>query len=195
MVTKNENLSRIEKKTEQIIFYVSRKDRVCFGMAYPSPGWYTRNEVIPEQKPITIQISGARNDDIIVSSAYKGYKQTDIKVCKGDYHNLFTVTVKRVNNLESFEFGTSIHDIKQLKPKLVLSESDQIYAFYCFVNDAIEGTLKFQEFKDEIGFEDCCEAHKIWKLCQESTLKCARLGMGDLYELSNYLQEKYPDVV
>jgi hypothetical protein len=103
------------------------------------------------------------------------------------YRNKFTITVNKGNNSITFDYTASINDAGE--GIVNLSDSDKINAFYCFIGDAIAGTMTCKEFASEFGYTDCCEAHRIHKLCKESTIKAAQLGIGDLYELSNKLQE------
>lgn len=132
--------------------------------------------------------------DVTISSQFKEQRQTTIAKRKTpDYQNHFTVTITKGTASESFDYHASINDAD--KGIVNLSDNDKIGAFYCFVQDAISGTLPFKEFKSEYGYDDCCEAHRIWKLCQESTIKATRLGLGDLYALSERIQNEYPEVV
>jgi hypothetical protein len=129
-----------------------------------------------------------------ISSQFKDQEPTMITGRKTpDYSNHFTVTITKGNLSESFDYHASINDADA--GIVNLSNNDKIGAFYCFIQDAISGMMQFKEFKSDLGFDDCCEAHRIWKLCQESTIKATRLGLGDLYKLSEFLMEKYPDVV
>jgi hypothetical protein len=109
------------------------------------------------------------------------------------YHNVYQIAVTKGDQKESFEFSASINDAGA--GIVNLSPEDKINAFYCFIGDAIAGAESFEDFKGNFGYDDCCEAYRIHKLCKESTLKAVRLGLGDLYKVSEYLQETYPDVI
>ena len=108
------------------------------------------------------------------------------------YNNVFTVTNGGI--AETFDYHISIHDTE--KGKKALADEDHISAFYCFLGDAISGSQSFEVFCTELGYdEDSRKAEKIWKACQEATQKADNLSIGDLYQVSNYIQEKYPDAV
>jgi hypothetical protein len=139
---------------------------------------------ITKDAPVVIPDLG-----ISIKSEFAEQLPTDMK----GYQNHFTITVTKGGNSETFDYHASINDAG--KGIVNLSDNDKIGAFYCFVGDALSGMTSFDEFKSDYGYDDCCEAHKIWKLCKESTRKATRLGLGDLYELSNFIQERYPDVV
>lgn len=131
---------------------------------------------------------------ITVSARFREQEKSTITNHKiPDYQNHFTVTVTKGEISESFDYHASIHDADN--GIVNLSDNDKISAFYCFISDAIAGLMSFDEFKSEYGYDDCCEAHRIWKLCKEATIKASRLGLGDLYKLSNYMQENFPEVV
>ena len=110
------------------------------------------------------------------------------------YNNVFAVTVTNGGIAETFDYHISTHDTQN--GKKALTDEDHISAFYCFLGDAISGSQSFEEFCDELGYdEDSRKAEKIWKACQEATQKADNLSIGDLYAASNYIQEKYPDAV
>ena len=132
--------------------------------------------------------------DLTISAEFKEQGQTTMPSRKvPDYQNHFAVTITKGNTSETFDYHASINDAD--KGIVNLTDNDKIGAFYCFVQDAISGTMPFKEFKSEYGYDDCCEAHRIWKLCQDATIKASRLGLGDLYKLSEQIQNEYPDVV
>jgi hypothetical protein len=132
--------------------------------------------------------------DVTITSVFKEQRQTTISNRKiPDYQNHFAVTISKGILSETFDYHASINDAD--KGIVNLTDNDKIGAFYCFVQDAISGIMPFKEFKSEYGYDDCCEAHRVWKLCQEATIKATRLGLGDLYVLSEKIQVKYPDVV
>ena len=131
-----------------------------------------------------------------------------------EYNNVFAVTVTNGGVAETFDYHISVHDteggycpsiqttllygavMKGENGKKKLTDADHIFAFYCFLGDAISGSQSFEVFCDEMGYdEDSRKAEKIWKACQEATQKADNLSIGDLYQVSNYIQEKYPDEV
>ncbi len=137
---------------------------------------------------------GIFNGHISISAQFEEQGQTTMaNRTVPDYQNHFTVTITKGNTSENFDYHASINDAD--KGIVNLTDNDKIGAFYCFVQDAISGTMPFTEFKSEYGYDDCCEAHRIWKLCQDSTIKATRLRLGDLYKLSEQIQNEYPDVV
>ena len=110
------------------------------------------------------------------------------------YNNVFAVTVTNGGMAETFDYHISTHDTQN--GKKALADEDHIYAFYCFLEDAISGSQSCEEFCDDLGFdEDSRKAEKIWKACQEASQKADNLSIGDIYQVSNYIQEKYPDAV
>lgn len=144
---------------------------------------------IKEDVPVSIPDLG-----VTVSAQFKDQEKTTILNQKiPDYQNHFTVTVTKGNASESFDYHASINDANN--GIVNLSDNDKLGAFYCFIGDAIAGLMSFKEFQLDFGYDDCCEAHKIWKLCKESTIKATRLGLGDLYKVSDFMQENYPEVV
>ena len=109
------------------------------------------------------------------------------------YNNVFAVTVTNGGMAETFDYHISIRDTEKGKKKL--TDADHIFAFYCLLGDGVAGLMDFKAFMDEFGYKDCHEGYKIHKACEAAQKQCARLGLGDLYQVSNYMQEKYPDAV
>lgn len=139
--------------------------------------------------PVEIPCAG-----VSISAQFKDQEKTTILKRKSpDYQNHYSVTITKGNDSESFDYHSSINDTDE--GIVNLTDSDKINAFYCFVQDAISGTMSCKEFKSEFGYDDCCEAHRIWKLCKDATIKAARLGLGDLYTLSEQIRNVYPDVL
>jgi len=174
----------------KIKYYVDRKN---VSARYMNIGWFDRMETLPESKITRVSVSPVKA--VSVTSIFKDSIKGHVPALPNDYNNQFTVTVKNGSTEESFVYGISIDDTKSLKPKIVLSDADHIFSFYCFLNDAISGSMTFKNFQDEYGYSDCCEAYKIWKACKESAFKVLRLGIGDMYKVMNYVQENYPDVM
>ena len=130
-------------------------------------------------------------ESVEITSTLKGTVEGWVN--KREYNNLFAVTVQSGAVKESFDYHISIAETN--KGKKVLTDADHISAFYAFVGDGIAGLMDFKEFLDEFGYTDCREGYKIHKACEAAQKQCARLGLGDLYQVSNYMQEKYPDAV
>ena len=148
------------------------------------PAWIK----IEKDNPVEIPIAG-----VTVSAEFKDQEPDCIKGLKGEqWRNKFCITVRRGIRTETFDFTGSINDAGN--GIVNLTDGDKIFAFYCFIGDAIYGSEAFEDFQSNYGY-DCPEGYRIWKLCKESTLKAVRLGLGDLYDLSNKLQETYPDVM
>lgn len=105
----------------------------------------------------------------------------------------FAVTVTNGGITATFEYHISI--VETNKGKKVLTDTDHISAFYSFIGDGIAGLMGFEEFMDEYGYEDCRKGYKIHKACEAAQKQCARLGLDNLYAVSNYILEKYPDAV
>ena len=99
-------------------------------------------------------------------------------------HHKVTVTNKEHNLKTSFDFWASI-----ARPNME-TEYDILNAFYCFISDAISGYMTFSEFCGEFGYdEDSRSAEKTWKACKRASDKLKRIYDGDIYDLSNRLQE------
>ncbi len=144
---------------------------------------------LKEDKPVAVVDLG-----ITISARFKEQEKATVTIHKiPDYQNHFTITITKGSESETFDYHASIHDADA--GIVNLSDSDKLGAFYCFIQDAIAGLMSFDEFKSEYGYDDCCKAHTVWKACKESAMKAARLGLGDLYQVSNDLQENYPEVV
>jgi hypothetical protein len=136
-----------------------------------------------------IQINDEESLD--VSSVLTG--REDGFSAPGQYNNVFAVTVTNGGIAETFDYHVSVHDTEEGKKEL--TDADHISAIYCFLGDGIASLMDFKEFMDEFGYEDCREGYKIHKACEAAQKQCARLGLGDLNRISNYMREKYPDVV
>lgn len=136
-----------------------------------------------------IQVSN--EDTIEVSSVFvesvKGF------VRSYDYNNQFLITVKNGDTSASFKYHISIVDTN--KGKTTLTDEDHISAFYSFVGDAIAGDMDFEDFMSEYGYTNCKEGYRIHKVCKKTLKDYNLLNVGDMYEVSNFIQEKYPDVV
>lgn len=121
-----------------------------------------------------------------INAVYTGSKAADWddKMPENWNHHRVTVTNAENGARTSFDFWASI-----AHPELD-KEYDVLNAFYCFISDAISGDMDFSEFCSEFGYdEDSRKAEKTWKSCKRSAEKMARIYGGDIYDLSNELQE------
>jgi len=110
-----------------------------------------------------------------------------------EFNNVFNVTIDYENKKEVFEYTISIQDTKNGKKEL--SHEDHISAVYSFIGDAIAGEMSFETFMDEFGYTDCRCGYKIHKACIKSMEQFSNLNMGDAYDISNFIQEHYPNEV
>lgn len=121
-----------------------------------------------------------------ISAVYTGSKAANWgdKMPENWNHHRVTVKNTETSARTSFDFWASI-----VKSHLE-TEYDVLNAFYCFVGDAISGNMDFSEFCREFGYdEDSRTAEKTWKACKRSAGKMKRIYDGDIYDLSNELQE------
>lgn len=123
--------------------------------------------------------------NFLINSTFKGDKVAPWSDKQQNYNN-HTITVTNTDTKQkiSFEFWGSI-----MKPE-VKTEDELLYAFYCFVSDAVSGNYSFNEFCGEFGYdEDSRKAEKTWKACKKSLEKLNKIYNGDVYDLANELQE------
>ena len=110
------------------------------------------------------------------------------------YNNVFSVTVTNGGIAETFDYHISTHDTQN--GKKALTDEDHISAVLLLPWGCYTGSQSFEEFCDEWDMMRIPgRTEKIWKACQEATQKADNLSIGDLYQVSNYIQEKYPDAV
>lgn len=90
----------------------------------------------------------------------------------------------------SFDFHDSIKNTQDGKK---MSRKDLGFALYCFIGDAIAGTMSLGDFESEFGYTKASECIRAYNGCKEATAKTESLGLteNDLYDLSNELSEKY----
>ena len=142
-------------------------------------------------KTMETKVSISDEETISVSSVFvesvKGW------VRPTDYNNRFNVTITCGGTSETFQYHISIDETN--KGKKVLTDEDHISALYSFIGDAIAGTMGFEEFMDEYGYTNCREGYRIHKACKKAMDQYNTLNIGDAYEVSNFIQKKYPDVV
>lgn len=120
-----------------------------------------------------------------LTSTFKGNKVWSADEKQENYNNhVITVTNTETKQKISFEFWGSIANPE------IKTEKELLYAFYCFVEDALSGKMDFSEFCGEFGYDtDSCKAEKTWKACKRSTVKFEKLYDGDIYDFINELQE------
>jgi hypothetical protein len=99
------------------------------------------------------KVSISNEESVNVSSVFvesvKGW------VRPTDYNNRFNVTVTSGSISETFQYHISI--VETEKGKKVLTDEDHISALYSFIDDAISGTMDFEEFMSEYGYTNCKE--------------------------------------
>lgn len=91
-------------------------------------------------------------------------------------YNNSRVTVKNLDTgvKIKFDFWGSI-----MEPTLE-TEQDLIEALYCFMSDAQSGTMEFDDFCSEFGYElDSIKVKKTWKACKKSLDKAKLLIVCD----------------
>lgn len=101
----------------------------------------------------------------------------------GRNHNTDKITVKNKNNglRTSFTFYQSVAQPEFKK------EKELLWAFRCFVSDAISGEYDFDEFCSEFGYDKPSFAYKTWRECQKSLRKFKRIFDGNMYDFINGL--------
>jgi len=118
-----------------------------------------------------------------IKASYKGTKKAD---WSSDNFNNHMITIKNIETEQkiTFEFWASIaHPV-------LCREYDILNAFYCFVSDAVSGEYSFSEFCSDLGYdEDSRTAEKIYRKCKKQLEKLHKIYDGDIYDLSNELQE------
>lgn len=66
------------------------------------------------------------------------------------------------------------------------------FALYCFIGDAVAGDMIFSDFCSEFGYdEDSQTAFNTYMECQKAFKKLKSIYDGDIYDLSNSLQEEF----
>lgn len=97
---------------------------------------------------------------------------------------------------EVFEFYASYNDyVERQKTSMLTGKNPELKkedipdVVKCIFGDGLSGLMPFEEFKNEFGYEDCCEAHKVWKACKANLNKLLNLGFkeNELYEIVNRL--------
>lgn len=121
------------------------------------------------------------------------YKDLDCPIWdKENYHNKYSITVINLNNNKRiwFYFWDSLINTQENKK---LSEIDLIYAFKCFLEDALNYIdYNIDEFQKEFGYDNITLCLNAYDGCRKSYLKTIKLGLteDDLYNIVNAIIEK-----
>ncbi len=108
----------------------------------------------------------------------------------------FDVVVEDLDSgkTESFKYHDSIHNFN--KGKMHLDGEDLSEAFEAFLDDAIYGTMDFDDFVGELGYdteytEDYKNAKRIHRATRDALDKTSDLDIeeDELYDLINHLRE------
>ena len=105
-------------------------------------------------------------------------------------HYHFKFFVKDVDDAVEFDFYGSSADYNN--GKVSLNEEEVLWAFRCFIDDAIMGLSSFEDFCAELGYDvDSLSAYRTHQLCIESLKKTESLGIDEdgLYEIISELVE------
>lgn len=106
-------------------------------------------------------------------------------------HNKYDVTVTNsdTDNSTSFDYYDSTHNYNNAITEV--KGEDLLQAFECFISDAIAGDESFEDFCDNMGYDqDSRSAEKIWKECIKSRYKAKNVIDQDLYDFANELQNR-----
>ena len=119
---------------------------------------------------------------------------SNTKVCKWDNkhpesHNHYIVKFKFGKNSAKFDFFDSLHNFETGQTDK--TEIDIFEMLYIFLSDCQMATdcYSFEDFQTELG-----GTKENYNACKRALQKFERVFAGsgiDLYELSNYMQEKY----
>jgi hypothetical protein len=116
----------------------------------------------------------------------------DKKGSQSGYHNHFVITITSKSGSEQFDYYGSSHDCE--KGKKNLDDDDLKGALQCIVGDALYGDMRFEEFCDELGYdEDSCTSYRIHKACQKTSGKLQNVitnNSDEWYTIINDLNEE-----
>lgn len=126
---------------------------------------------------------------ISINSKYKGNKLWNTENRQQNYNN-HIVTIMHNHKRFSFDFWGSIAS------PCISNDEENIFAFYCALNDGLGAKDSFENFCSEFGYDtdsrnDSRKAEKIYKACQKQLSKLERVFDCDLYDLINEIQETY----
>ena len=110
-------------------------------------------------------------------------------------HNHFELEVHRMNDgklaiRRKFDWYDSYQNFKT--GKVEMTEENMKYAFRSVIEDAIGGTMKFEDFCSEYGYDkDSRRAERIHNECKAQLKKVVELGFhhADLYDVVNQFSE------
>lgn len=106
------------------------------------------------------------------------------------YHNHFKIILTTESGTTKHDYYGSAHDCS--KSKTTLTDDDLKGALRCIVDDALYGQMSFEEFCNELGYdEDSRSAEKIHDACAKTNEKLCSIGIcgDDLYTIVNDLSE------
>jgi len=109
-------------------------------------------------------------------------------------HNQFDVEVRNMEERQPVSRTFNWYDSHAnfSKGKVSMTKEDLKYAFKAFIEDAISGTMKFEDFCSEYGYdEDSRRAEKIYNMCKYHLINVTQLGINEseLYNMINQLSE------
>lgn len=106
------------------------------------------------------------------------------------YCNKFEVSVLNTDTKEQIQFDFFGSHNDYMKGKTELNGSDLLNAFDCFLMDAESGYLDFEDFCNDLGYdEDSRRAERIHKACEESGSKLIQLVGPMKYDFINEFRE------
>lgn len=160
---------------------------------------YTLTET--ELQAVRLYVYGRKEKVSVIGLNGFKYKMLDITAClnkKGVkwaaddklIHNKFLITVTNTDTGEqcNFDFYGSYNDYQN--NVIELKDTTLLDSFQCFISDGIWGLESFEEFCDNMGYDnDSRRAEKIYKECIKSAEKIQSVIDVDLYDFSNELQE------
>lgn len=102
-------------------------------------------------------------------------------------HNQFKIIVSVNGMADVFKYYGSMADYEAGKQDL--TKEDLKWAFRCIIEDGNSGTMNFEEFCDEFGYDiDSRRAERIWNECVNTMEKLIDLGINTV-EFSDILNE------
>ena len=106
------------------------------------------------------------------------------------YCNKFEVSVLNTDTKEQIQFDFFGSHNDYMKGKTELNENDLLNAFDCFLMDALSGSLSFEDFCGEFGYDqDSRTAERIHKACEEANDKLNDIVNDDIYDFTNEFKE------
>lgn len=124
--------------------------------------------------------------NVELESKYLGNKNWTTSMFRN--RNNHRITVKNLDTGEWtwFEYWESIQEVE------IKKEEQLMFAFYCFLSDALAGEMEYYDFCNEYGYDGCePSSKKVWKACQNSAEKANRLFGPDYVDIMNDVQERW----